>query len=55
MHVLVVYCHPVETSFHKALHTGQPFLPQLHRSEAFGEPRLQRFPSRAGQAMARLA
>ena len=55
MHVLVVYCHPVETSFHKALHTGQPFLPQLHRIEAFGEPLLKRLLSRVSQAMARLA
>ena len=55
IHALVVYCHPVETSFHAALHTRQPFLPQQHRIEAFCEPRLKRFLGRVGQAMARLA
>lgn len=39
MHVLVLYCHPVETSFHASLHAEV----------------LKRFLGRVGQAMARFA
>ena len=64
MRVLVVYCHPVETSFHSALHqevlrqTGKQARVDYHahyHMNVATPSQLTRFKDRVGQAMARFA